>query len=270
MDKAHDKAVAAAVARGRAAWPELDLPDEVFGAYLREKLAAGADLAELPAAELYLCCACARGDATALARFRARYFADLGPQLARMKLPPELVDEVVQILSEKFFVAPPGQPPKILALAGQGDLGGLVRVAAVRTALNLRRRDQRLEPDHDAAVLAAIAPEADPELAVMKAEYRVELARGIEEAVRALEHRDRNVLRLHLVHRLSIDEIGALYHVHRSTAARWLERIRAQLEQATRARLRARFGIADDEVNSVIRLVESRLDVSFQRLLATS
>jgi RNA polymerase sigma-70 factor (ECF subfamily) len=267
VDKALADRLAAAVARARAASPGVDVPDDVFHAYVADKL-VDAELDELPVGDLYLACGCARGDATAIATFQARFFTDVGPQLARMKL-GDLEDEVVQILREKFFVATPGKPAKVLALAGNGDLRALVRVAAARTALNLRRRDRRLEPDSDAAVLAAIAPSDDPELAVMKEHHRAELKAVIEAAIAGLADRDRSILRLHLIHRLTIDEIGALYQVHRSTAARWLETIRTHIEATTRAAVRTRFGYSDDECNSVLRLVESRLDISFHRVLAT-
>jgi RNA polymerase sigma-70 factor (ECF subfamily) len=266
VDKAFAPSLTAALARARSAWPGVVVPDDEFFAYVETKL-RGADVAELPVADLYLALGCARGDAAALKGFAARYFADVAPQLARMKLPADVADEVIQILNERFFVPPPGEPARILALAGNGDLGALVRVAAVRTALNLRRRDHRLEPDTDEAVLAAIEPATGPELAVMKEHHRVELKRVLENAIAGLDARDKNVLRLHLIHRLSIDDIGSVYQVHRATAARWLERIRAHIQDVTRDAVRSRFGLDEDGCNSLIRLVESRLDISFERVL---
>jgi RNA polymerase sigma-70 factor (ECF subfamily) len=75
------------------------------------------------------------------------------------------------------------------------------------------------------------------------------------------------VLKLHLVHRLSIDEIGRAHGVHRATAARWLERVRDELQAETRRLLRQRLGLDLAGIDSMVALVESRLEVSFRRLL---
>ena len=60
----------------------------------------------------------------------------------------------------------------------------------------------------------------------------------------------------------SIDALGALYKVHRATAARWLGRAREQLLSNTRGALSEQLGLADDELSSVMRLIHSRLEVS--------
>jgi RNA polymerase sigma-70 factor (ECF subfamily) len=59
-----------------------------------------------------------------------------------------------------------------------------------------------------------------------------------------------------------------MYGVHRAIAARWLAAAREQIAGATRNHLAARAGIVSEEIDSIIRLVHSRLDVSFERLLA--
>ena len=66
-----------------------------------------------------------------------------------------------------------------------------------------------------------------------------------------------------------MDEIAGLYGVHRATAARWVDRIRDKLEVETKRRLRERTGLAGAELDSAVRLVQSRLEVSFRRLLGT-
>jgi IS30 family transposase len=42
---------------------------------------------------------------------------------------------------------------------------------------------------------------------------------------------------MHLSGHCSIDEIGRAYNVHRATAARWLDRARAQLHESVRQEL---------------------------------
>jgi len=79
-----------------------------------------------------------------------------------------------------------------------------------------------------------------------------------------------------LVGRLSLDEqlgqlvqiqVGKLYGVHRATAARWLSDAREALGALIRAELAARLRIATEDVDSIVRLVQSRVDMSLDRLL---
>jgi RNA polymerase sigma-70 factor (ECF subfamily) len=270
-----ERAVAAALATARAAWPGVEVADDVVLALVAEHVAAGdrdASVSErfsrVVLADLYIGCACAAGSTPALRAFEARYFGALGPVLSRVGADPTLVDEVRQILREKLFVARPGHRPRVLDLVGHGELGGLIRVAAMRTALNLRRSTHRLElVDHPSVISGVVlgAPSEGNEVIQQLGREQVELA--FEEAIAALEVRDRNVLRMHLLHGLSIDEIGRVHGAHRATAARWLERIREQLRAETVRRLRTQLGLPADEVESLIRFVQSRIEVSYARLL---
>lgn len=75
------------------------------------------------------------------------------------------------------------------------------------------------------------------------------------------------VLKQHLVQRLTIDQIGGLYHLHRATAARRLAKARAALLDGTRAALARRLGLPPEQLAAVLEMVESRLEVSVERLL---
>ena len=58
--------------------------------------------------------------------------------------------------------------------------------------------------------------------------------------------------------------------MHRATAARWIIRVRQRLIEDTRARLLALLRVGDDELESVLRLIRSELDISIQGALATA
>ena len=58
-----------------------------------------------------------------------------------------------------------------------------------------------------------------------------------------------------------------MYGVHRATATRWLAQIRAQVLAETRRRLGEVLAVPARELDSVMDLVQSRLDVSLQRML---
>ena len=75
------------------------------------------------------------------------------------------------------------------------------------------------------------------------------------------------LLRYQLIDGLTIDEIGALSRVHRATAARWLATIRDGLVERTRELLGEALGVDSVEAASIVRMVQSQLDVSVIRHL---
>ena len=82
-----------------------------------------------------------------------------------------------------------------------------------------------------------------------------------------LSPRARTMLRLHLVHGLTIDEIAPMHKVHRATAARWLARARGEVLERSRARLGQLLETDARDVESIMHLIASRLDVSIARHL---
>lgn len=206
---------------------------------------------------------CARGDRAALDRFERDYLAGLPAALAHMKLPAALVDEVVQQTRVKLLT---GDPPPLVGYVGHGNLRGLVQVVATRFALDHLRAAGRLAPDDGTADLAAI--DDDPELAYLKAHYRDAWKAAFTAAALALEPRDRNLLRLHHLSGVTLDALAAMYAVHRATAVRWLADARAKLLSGTRTRLASDLSVSDAELDSIIALIDSRLDASVARLLA--
>lgn len=219
---------------------------------------------------LVLALACCKGNSRAIAEFERLYFVSVEPALRCMKLDATAIGEVLQIIREKLFVGKAtGERPRVAELVGNGDLRALIRIIAMRVALNLRRKDKRLVSNSDEQMIHILAPDSSPELATIKKGYRSDVKQAFEGALADLTAQDRTVLRLHLVHGLSIDEIGTTYRVHRATAARWLTKVRSQLEQSTRSDLQTRLGVDCSEFQSMIRMVQSRLDISFDRLLAT-
>jgi RNA polymerase sigma-70 factor, ECF subfamily len=130
----------------------------------------------------------------------------------------------------------------------------------------MRTRD---ESSSDSRVLDQLPDAADgPELAHLRALYAGELKQAFEEAIASLEVRERNVLRHHFIDRLNVEEIGALYGVHKSTAYRWLETARTVLAKRTRAGFNRRVQVRPSELDSIVRLVQSHVDLSLSRLLA--
>ncbi len=268
-----------ALERGRAEHPEIRGSPELFGEALGAKLAREAssewreletEIAELDVGGIFLAAACADGQAAAIERFETLYFAGLPKALRAMGAQAADIDDVLSVVREKLFVATDGGRPRVLAFAGGGSLEKLCKVIAARTLLNRQRSTRRERVSGDEALADLIAPQNDPELAAVKQHHRDAFREAFADAIAKLSSEDRNVLRLSLIHRLSIDEVGRIYQIHRSTAARRLAKLKDAIAQDTRMYLRVKLGADRKELQSLFRLVQSGLDRSFIRLLGTS
>ena len=252
------------------ACPSLGLPSDVFVAYLRERCPADLPpvraLHQLHTADLYLACACARGDQGAFAMFDDRCLRCLDRVLLAMGFDAGTIDDVKQDIRSRVLVGD-GVRPRINDYSGRGNLRSWVRIMAVRQALQRRRRTHRERCGEDDKLLRHIGHAGDPELDYIKGIYRREFKRAFEAALRALPGRERTVLRQHYIDDLTIDQLGILYRMHRSSAARLVARGRALVLEATRAQLMSRLDVPSRDLDSILRLIQSQLDVSLRALL---
>jgi RNA polymerase sigma-70 factor len=251
-------AIAAAYEEGRRAWPGVEVDPDHFELWVAERAAQGA-AANGPG--LYLACACARRDPHAIAEFDRRYLRE-APYLARFGDRRGFVDDVLQDLRERLFVA---DPPRIGDYTGQGSLEGWVRVAAIRLAIDRTRR-ARVRPEDDLEHEPLLdAP--DPELAALKGEHREAFAAALAETLQTLDADDRSLLRFYLADKLTLAEIAALFKVNRTTIVRRLVDCRARILDETRRRLLSALELSRGEADSLMRDLRSQLDLSIHRLL---
>jgi RNA polymerase sigma-70 factor (ECF subfamily) len=256
----------------RAAWPEVRLDPAQLVEFIAQRVAGpdlGAALASAPAADLVLAAACTAQEPTAHAAFDA-VLTEVDAAGASTRSPQDLIDDVKQLIRLQLLVPRDGKPPGIAGYRGKGPLRGWVRITATRELIRHQRKRAREAPSErplEDAISDAIGDAGDPLLSELKAEYRSEFATALREAIAELGAEDRTLLRQQIVDQLSIDEIGAAFGVHRATAARWLQRARGALVTATRGRLAARLELPVEEIDSVIRLVQSQLDASVIRYL---
>jgi RNA polymerase sigma-70 factor (ECF subfamily) len=249
--------LAAAFKDAQAGWPGVLLDETEFARAVSER-SEGDELAELRTSDLYLATACAHGDARAHQLFEAELLSKVPAFLSRLRLPAFLVDEVKQRLRESLLM-----PGGLAGYSGRGALSSWLRVIAVRTALRLQRD---LQPATDAATPEPAGP-AGPELEYLKSRYRGEYERAFHEALQSLSDRERLFLRLHYADGLSVDRIGALYRLHRSTVARRLAGHRRKLLEGTRARLQERLKLTVTEFDALLEIVRSQLVLSVRSAL---
>jgi RNA polymerase sigma-70 factor (ECF subfamily) len=260
---------------GRTRWPDVALDVERFSRYVVERcpveeLMNENSSARVHATDLFLACACAHGVAHAVEAFERELMVRLSDYLTRIDRSPAFVDEVRQVLRTKLFTASGGEQPKIHDYTGRGPLGAWVRVAAVRTGLNLRRRTpEEIGHSNDFAG-KALQEGSDPELEYIKGWYREDFQAAFQAALLALPSQSRTLLRLHYVDGLNLEKLAALYRIGRSTAHRWIAEAREQLFAETSRILRERLRLTAGELESLIGLVRSQLHVSLSRLLEKS
>jgi RNA polymerase sigma-70 factor (ECF subfamily) len=264
-------AVAAAVAAAHARWPADWLSDEAFLDHLRARVVAQRDpdgaLSRLAVADLYLACACARGVVPAVATFTRTILGEVEAHVASFDRSPAFADEVRQTLAAKLLVAPPGARPKIDDYAGTAPLSAWVRVAAIRTALNLQRgKAAHVERADDQAV-AEHAAAGDIEVEVIRRRYGPAFEAAIATALAGLPTRDRTLLRLRLVEGMEVGAIATMYRVHRTTVTRRIGLCRERLLVETRRILGDELGLGVAEIDSIADVVRSQLHVSLSRLL---
>ena len=264
------------VAEGRAAWPDLavDAKDVVafISRQITEESAEGA-LDGLRPADLYLAAACAKQVPGAINTFDRDYMKEVDIALARMRIGPPRLSDVKQLVRQRLFVGggtagAPTSPGKISEYGGRGDLRRWVRSVAVRTCLNdLRKGKREILVDDDQLIAQHAVSADDPEVEYMKRTYSAQFKEAFGDALKELGPREQTLLRYHHVDGLNIDEIGAIYRVHRVTAFRWLEKAKEQLVRTTLETLRARLKLPAAELDSVLRMIRSQIHLSLIRHL---
>jgi RNA polymerase sigma-70 factor (ECF subfamily) len=256
-----------------ATWPELSLAPARLGAWIAERTVGARELdgmlAPTTAAELYLACACAGGDETAMAQLEVHYFPLVRASLARMRLPAHSVDEILQGLRGQLLLRHRDGRPGIAGFRGRGALGAWLSVSAVRAACKLLKRGKDEKSDGDAALERLSGSARDVEGQYSKAWSQGAFQRAFAQAMGQLSARDKSLLRLHYLDSVTIDQLGGLYRTHRATAARWLAMARQRLLDGTRAALTADLQIPLADCDSIIQAAQSQLDMTFHRLFAT-
>ena len=209
--------------------------------------------------DLWLAFRASRGEPEAL---RTLEDTMLAPLVSRLGREVEDARDALQSLRTALLVGDGASGPRLRGYTGRGDLARFVKVAATRTWLNAKRGVRREVSDED-RLLEEQAP-VDGELQGMKEAYSAAFRVAFKSALARLEPSERNLLRQHYLDGLTMEHIGSLHGVHRVTVHRWIDRAREALAAQTRSNMAAALGLRDAEVKSVLRLIQSRLDVSLR------
>jgi RNA polymerase sigma-70 factor (ECF subfamily) len=260
-------------ADGAATWPTVALAPAAYARHLAERVSARASetadhiIRTIPAADLYLAAACTAGDEAAIAAFRDALIPSLRSALGRLGAPAATVDETVQRILVMLFVGEGGGAPQIATYGGRGTLRSWLRTIGMRTGRRLMGVLHGAHgPDGGDELDAMPAAVRDPELELLRERYRDHVGRAFATAFTRLTERQRNLLRQYHIDGLTIDQLAALYRVNRATTARWVAAARLAIVAATRDQLVTDLGVDPSEVDSIIRLVRSQLELSVRAL----
>jgi RNA polymerase sigma-70 factor (ECF subfamily) len=257
---------------GQAAHPGVVLSGETFSRYAGARTLKGADaleaVAQLQAADLFLACACVEGDPQALTQLEAA-FARVRPAVRRLDASDDFLDEVLQQLRERLLLEAPGRGKKLAEYSGRGGLLSWLRTVATGTALNLLRERHPARAANDAKSLSQLEmPNAGLEASYLQLKHGEDFRAAFRQALRGLEARERNLLRLRFVEGLKSEQLARLHNVHATTVMRWLERTQAQVLEQTRRHLAERLTLTPSEVDSLVELLRSQVEISFGPLLS--
>jgi RNA polymerase sigma-70 factor (ECF subfamily) len=258
------------LASARSAWPALPLAEEALVRYV----AARAPESGLPpaahAGDVALAFACVQGNAAAVLAFQQAYRGTIARVVGRRTTQRDLAEDAAQIVYQRLLVGSAGKPAKLADYRGSGPLHSWVATTVATTVFTLQRAQARRREQPETSHAADEPPgrDQDRELAYFKIHYKHQLEGAIVRALSCLDDRQRVLLRLHL-RGMSLEQLAATYFVSRATMARWLAAARRGLAEATKQELRACLRVSDSELESIVGLVRSQLDVSIARHLDT-
>jgi RNA polymerase sigma-70 factor (ECF subfamily) len=250
---------------GCETYPHIALPRDTFIAFAKARAETWNGNPERTA-DMFLACACVERIPAAVAEFLAVFGDRIPMYLGKLASNADLVAEVRQILVTRCVIGEANKPPALTAYSATGSLEGWLRATAVREALALNRESDRRIGDAE-AVLEAQIPWVDHEISLFKQVYREPVSRAFVQACEQLDPEDRTLLRLHYVDGVTTAKLATMFGISRATLIRRLAASRQSLVEGVKASLKVGSGVADQDFESVLRLVKSQIDLRLSVVL---
>jgi RNA polymerase sigma-70 factor (ECF subfamily) len=241
-----------AVRRARVRWPGIGCGPSELADHVRQLGDAVGDLGRF-GDELHLACASCRLDPLALRILDREYISRTSGTLSRLKAGADFTQETMQTLRHRLLLPP---EPRLARYAATGPLLGWLRVVVLRLGLDLRRSGG---PPRDEALAVAFLEQGPADTMDLQ-RYQGAVAAAIHAAFSQLLAAERNLLRLHHLDGVSLDQLGVLNGVHRATIARRLAELRQRVMNAAQQEVAVRHKLTKSELRSVFRKALSTLD----------
>jgi RNA polymerase sigma-70 factor, ECF subfamily len=252
-----------AYAVAQSAWPTLSLSLQDFEAFI---VVHAMDLAELPddrLADVFLACACCHKAPGALKCFHDQLFSVVALAARRFDDSPTFADEVYQHLCELLFVDGPNRPGRMVSYNGSGALAGFVTTAARRIALRMAASTARFQGEE--ALVAQFSRLQEQETAYLRREHQETFNRALALALRQLPRRERLILRMNLVERVSTTAIATMYKVSQPTVSRWIQRSAQTIFARVKELVCDELEIDTRELQSLLMLVRSQIEITISQ-----
>ncbi|MBL9016964.1 MAG: hypothetical protein JNL83_22435 [Myxococcales bacterium] len=248
--------------RGRARWPGFSVERSVFEQAVDD--AAEVDHPE----DLYLALGCVARMPEAVRAFRDEHASALVGFARTVLREGGAADELgAQLLVDMLVGDETG--PRLANYSGRGPLRAWLRMSTVRRALNAKRNTTRRQELDGKLLAEAVDGATDPETALLKDQYGAVFEQSFREAVQELAAPLRTLLRLHYGEGLGLGALAAMNGWSKPTASRRVAEARAAVLARTVELMTERAGIGQSQLQSVLRLVQSGLDMSMTSLFAT-
>jgi RNA polymerase sigma-70 factor (ECF subfamily) len=244
------------------AWPTIGLCFADFAEFMRRH-SIGPNTSNEINHDLFLACACGLGDPSALQHFRDRYFGVVATAVRSLDASPQYADEIFQRLQESLFVSPPGTDTKIQHYRGQGPLAGFVRTVARRIGMRVTAAAARFQGEE--ALAQEFSRASELEATVIKLQCRDAINRALCIALSQLPRRERLILRMNLVEKVSTTRIAAMYKVSQPTVSRWIQRSARAIQETVKVLVCDELDIDARELDSLLQLVRSQIEITISR-----
>lgn len=251
----------ASVERLLAAWPGVEVDPDSLAELLESRRSEQPPQKPLHEADLALALACGLGDRRAHELLETRFLDPIARRLSR-RHGEAAADEAIAVVRRALLMGTGSS--SLAGYKGTGPLMAWIRVAASRAVIGARRESPVSGSLEDEALVGVDDP---VDAALIRRRYGPALKRALTEAIAGLDRRERVLLKLSALDGLSVDKIGAIFHVHRASAARWVARARERILEAALTHLRADLGLNSEELHSLVNAVRSEVTLSLPRLL---
>jgi len=269
-----DRAMEAA----RAQWEGVDVPAELFMRYIAERLSkaeperAFASVVErLHLRDLYLACACVRGDVVALARFEKHCLSKLPVMIGHLRLSSAALDDVCEKTRVVLLVGrDKGNGPKLHTYGGRCPLASWVATVAINIALEpLKESDSRMMSWSDEEVRRVMedvpAAWGNPENRLSREHEEAAVHEAVRRAIASLPDDDRLWFQLYFRDGLSEAAIGKIAKKNQSTIARRLKDARMRIYKQAKRSLRERLGYSTE---SILAMLDSQFELHISQIFA--
>jgi RNA polymerase sigma-70 factor (ECF subfamily) len=262
-----EKLLASFYARGREAYPRVLLDEALFGRHLARCAndAKAGSLSDVPAADLYLACACAARVPGAVAAFERKFGPVIRRAISRLLKTADDRQEAEQRVWHRLFVEDGQRPPRITQYLGRGPLENWVSVASMRIAVSFLRAESAEQRLRTKVIVDTAG--VDPERLLMKGELRRPFETAVTEALGRMSPRERMILKLHVVGGVTLEAIGKSLGVTRQALSKTFSRCRERILGEVEGALKERFNLSPHDISSMLPAVASQLDASLSRAL---